>query len=371
VGDGSPAATPPIAGLPGALWHTILGCLAPDPDRRPSAEQLAALLIGFGSPARVPSPRPAIDTAAVAVPTPSAPPDDATVFMPVIRPDAPPPALTRNRSGRPVQPSESDQFDQSDDRRPALVTRNRLIMAAAGVTTLAAVVVVGFTTLQPSGHEPVTGAAVPVLAAPGLGSAVAGSPAASGTKSTQPSPNSSRSPKAVVPAHRTTASPALSAGNAGASPSPTLSAAASSGAPSPSAITNAGNGALTGTSLRNKYSGSCLDTNGAFANGADEQLWTCAGTAGESWTLTSTGALTQDGGAYCLDDYGFGTAPGSKVALWSCNSGANQQWTFRADGSIVGVYSGLCLDIAGPGNGAQIQLSTCNHRWSQQWSWQF
>jgi hypothetical protein len=345
--------TPPIAGLPTALWHTILGCLTPDPGLRPSAEQLAALLVGFGSAARVPSQRAAAGTAAATVSgPPSQPPplDDATVFLPVIRPDTAPPAF----GGQPPVPA----------------SRRRLVLAAGGVTVLA-VVVAGVITLQPGGNGSVTGAAVQVRTAPGLGSAAAGSSAVPGPPSTQSSPKAGRSEPAVAPASATAAGAGSKAANTGASPSPALSTPAPSNTPATIAATHAGSGTVSATSLKNTYSGLCLDTNGAFHDGTDEQTSTCGNSVGGTWTLTSTGALTQDGGAYCLDDYAFRTAPGSAVKLYSCNGGANQQWTFRADGSIVGVYSGLCLDVAGPrpGNGAPVELWTCNRRSSQQWSW--
>ncbi len=123
--------------------------------------------------------------------------------------------------------------------------------------------------------------------------------------------------------------------------------------------------------LVSAQSGKCLDTYGnAFANGTKEDLWTCNGGAGQTWTL-SGGTLTVDGGAYCLDAYNNLTADGSKVDLWSCNGGANQQWTVNADGTITGTQSGKCLDVTGAAtaDGTQIELWTCNGGQNQQWSW--
>jgi hypothetical protein len=123
--------------------------------------------------------------------------------------------------------------------------------------------------------------------------------------------------------------------------------------------------------LISAQSGKCLDTNNqVFANGTKEQIWTCSGIAGQTWTL-SGGKLTVDGGAYCLDAYNNGTANGTVVDLWSCNGGSNQQWTVNSNGTITGNQSGKCLDVTGKAtaNGTQVELWTCNGGSNQQWSW--
>ncbi|GAA3435098.1 ricin-type beta-trefoil lectin domain protein [Kutzneria kofuensis] len=75
-------------------------------------------------------------------------------------------------------------------------------------------------------------------------------------------------------------------------------------------------------------------------------------------------------GTVCLDAYGQGTDPGTKVIIWNCNGQANQRWRFNADGSISGVQSGLCLDVTGAStaDGALVQLWTCNGRSNQRWT---
>ena len=98
-----------------------------------------------------------------------------------------------------------------------------------------------------------------------------------------------------------------------------------------------------------------------------EQVATCSGGAFQAWTLTASGQLTQDGGAYCLDDYNWESTPGSEVDLWPCNGGSNQQWTIESDGSIVGAYSKLCVSLTG--RGATVELERCDGGTREHWSW--
>lgn len=125
---------------------------------------------------------------------------------------------------------------------------------------------------------------------------------------------------------------------------------------------------VAGSALANASTGNCLNTSGStYAAGDVEQADTCSGSTFQAWTLTSSGQLTQDGGSYCLDDYSWGTSPGSEVDLWPCNGGSNQQWTLRSDRSIVNAYSNLCVALISPGT--VIELERCDHQSSQQWSW--
>jgi len=372
-----PAASPPVAGLPAVVWHTIMACLAADPGQRPSAEQLAAQFVGFGSPTSLslPAQRPVpgaetartrvttATTTVITLPRRPSPQEDATVFMPVIRPDMAPPAALDRRGDTAAE-------DESGKQRRALVSGRRLVQAAVGAAVLA-VAAAGFTTLNTNNHGSVNGTDIPILAVPGGGSSAAGSSAAPGSASAHSSPKSTKSPSAGASVSATASSTASSAGAASAFASPASSASASAGAPTPSGLTNAGNNISTGTSLQNAYSSSCLDTGGAYANGTAEQILACSGAAAQSWTSTSAGTLTQDGGQYCLDDYGRGKTSGTRVVLWACNGGANQRWTIRSNGEIYSVNAGLCLDIVGPStvDGALIQLSACTDQASQQWTW--
>jgi serine/threonine-protein kinase len=171
-----------------------------------------------------------------------------------------------------------------------------------------------------------------------------------------------------------TARPAKSATPVAAT-SPTPQAVVLPSAPSPSASPSSSATAsapATGDmTFINTLTNKCMDTAGrVFADGTTEDIFDCNGTPAQVWTVTAAGQLTQDGGAFCLDDLGFGNTPGSKVGLWSCNGGANQQWTLHPDGSITGNYANLCLDVTGQGSsdGTPLVLWTCDGSPSQQWT---
>jgi endo-1,4-beta-xylanase len=119
--------------------------------------------------------------------------------------------------------------------------------------------------------------------------------------------------------------------------------------------------------------GKCLDDpNSTTTGGTQQQIYTCNGAANQTWTHTSTGALTVtiNGTTMCLDANAQGTTNGTKAIIWSCNGASNQQWNFNSNGTITGVQSGLCLDVTGAStaNGALVELWTCNGGSNQQWT---
>jgi hypothetical protein len=187
------------------------------------------------------------------------------------------------------------------------------------------------------------------------------------------------SPTAAVSDSTASSKPSSSASpheSADAAATTTTTRAAASGSASPSAqnagaVTTASSASTTtaaATALSNASSGECLSTPGsAYSAGAVERVATCSGGAFQAWTLTSSGQLTQDGGAYCLDDYNWESSPGSEVDLWPCNGGSNQQWSVDSDGSIVGAYSRLCVALSG--RGTAVELERCDGEARQRWSW--
>jgi hypothetical protein len=133
-----------------------------------------------------------------------------------------------------------------------------------------------------------------------------------------------------------------------------------------------GGGSSTGP-LHAVGAGKCLDDpNSSTSGGTQMQINTCSGGANQTWTHTSSGALsvTVNGTTLCLDANGQGTSPGTKAIIWSCNGQSNQQWTLNSNGTITGVQSGLCLDVTGAStaNGALVELWTCNGGSNQQWT---
>ncbi|NUP52420.1 MAG: PHB depolymerase family esterase [Catenulispora sp.] len=119
--------------------------------------------------------------------------------------------------------------------------------------------------------------------------------------------------------------------------------------------------------------GKCLDDpNSTTTLGTQQQIYTCNGAANQTWTHTSSGALTLtvNGTTLCLDANAKGTTNGTKAIVYSCNGQTNQQWNLNSNGTITGVQSGLCLDVSGAStaNGALVQLWTCNGQSNQQWT---
>ena len=73
--------------------------------------------------------------------------------------------------------------------------------------------------------------------------------------------------------------------------------------------------------------GNCLDVAGAgTANGTLVDLYPCNGTGAQSWTHQSNGELVNTNSGKCLDDTGFGGS-GTQVQIWACADSSNQQWT--------------------------------------------
>ncbi|MEU8179312.1 ricin-type beta-trefoil lectin domain protein [Micromonospora sp. NPDC049044] len=113
--------------------------------------------------------------------------------------------------------------------------------------------------------------------------------------------------------------------------------------------------------------GKCLDVdNSGLADGTKIQLYTCNGTAAQSWTrLDDTYRVL----GKCLDVDNGGTANGTKVQLWTCNGTGAQSWQPQSDGSIRNPQSGKVLEAAGgsTANGTQIQLGTYAGGAHQKW----
>ena len=79
--------------------------------------------------------------------------------------------------------------------------------------------------------------------------------------------------------------------------------------------------------------GECLDVTGAgTANGTLVDLYTCNGTVAQVWDPESNGELVNPNSGACLDDTGYGGS-GTQVQIWACADTSNQQWTLPSGGS--------------------------------------
>ncbi|MGW7439576.1 ricin-type beta-trefoil lectin domain protein [Streptomyces sp. NPDC054849] len=112
----------------------------------------------------------------------------------------------------------------------------------------------------------------------------------------------------------------------------------------------------------------CLDVKGGkAANGTQIQLYTCNGSAAQSWILGKDGTFRAFG--KCLDNARNASTDGNKISLYDCNGSAAQRWSVNAKGQIVHVASGKVLDVTGgaTANGTVVQLYTANTNKRQVW----
>ncbi|WP_030774740.1 ricin-type beta-trefoil lectin domain protein [Streptomyces sp. NRRL F-2664] len=113
----------------------------------------------------------------------------------------------------------------------------------------------------------------------------------------------------------------------------------------------------------------CLDVKGGkAANGTQIQLYTCNGTAAQSWILGKDGTFRALG--KCLDNARNASTDGNRIGLHDCNGSAAQRWSVNAKGQIVHVASGKVLDVTGgaTANGTVVQLHAANTNKRQIWT---
>jgi glucosylceramidase len=129
---------------------------------------------------------------------------------------------------------------------------------------------------------------------------------------------------------------------------------------------NAGNsGARTGQITG--YGSKCVDVAGASsANSTAVQLYTCNGTAAQSWTVGADGTVKALG--KCLDVAAASSANGTKVQIYDCNGTTAQQWTAGSGGTLTSL--GKCLDATGPSSadGTKLQIWDCAGGANQKWN---
>ncbi|NYF54586.1 ThuA domain-containing protein [Micromonospora purpureochromogenes] len=134
-------------------------------------------------------------------------------------------------------------------------------------------------------------------------------------------------------------------------------------------LVRGGGGGTGGTGPIKGLAGKCLDVRSSgTADGTQIQLYTCNGTAAQTWTVTPNSTIRALG--KCLDVSGGGSADGTKIQLWTCNGSGAQNWSAQADGSLRNPQSGKCLDVAGnnSADSTPVQLWTCNGVANQKWT---
>ncbi|WP_200216469.1 glycosyl hydrolase family 18 protein [Micromonospora coerulea] len=114
--------------------------------------------------------------------------------------------------------------------------------------------------------------------------------------------------------------------------------------------------------------GKCVDVAAAnSANGTAIQLYTCNGTAAQSWTVATDGTLRALG--KCADVTSGSTANGAKVQLWDCNGTGAQVWQAQSNGTLRNPQSNKCLDATdnSSANGTRLQIWDCFGGANQVW----
>lgn len=344
--------------LPQIVSASLASCLDKNPRQRPALADLrnvlreAATAIesepASSSTGTVGTPAVPIPQSAPALAGPAATQSAASAVSGTVHPTTPSPA------------SRAATAAAQRDRRRSRRRGDQVWMiggAVAGGVAAAAIITFGH-------GSPDNGAGVtPVVA----GTTHTGSGAASPSAFRSPSPTPSGSAHPSGSASAKSPRPSTSRGPA---ISPSASATASSVSPSPSPSPTVAPVGYTGH-LYSLGSGTCLDTSGSyFADGVVEEIWTCNSSVGQVFTLTPSGELTVDHGAYCLDDAASANGYGTGAKLWTCGGQPYQQWNFNSNGTITGVQSGLCLDVTGArtANGTPVELWQCNGGSNQRWS---
>ncbi|MFC0504039.1 ThuA domain-containing protein [Micromonospora costi] len=127
-------------------------------------------------------------------------------------------------------------------------------------------------------------------------------------------------------------------------------------------------GGTPGTGPIRGLAGKCLDVrNSGTADGTQIQLYTCNGSAAQTWSVTANSTVRALG--KCLDVSGGGSADGTKIQLWTCNGTGAQNWSAQADGTVRNPQSGKCLDVSGnnSADGTVVHLWTCTGAANQKW----
>ncbi|MFI7521840.1 lectin [Micromonospora globbae] len=130
-----------------------------------------------------------------------------------------------------------------------------------------------------------------------------------------------------------------------------------------------GGGGTPGTGPIRGLAGKCLDVRGGgTADGTQIQIYTCNGSAAQTWSVTPNSTVRALG--KCLDVSGGGSADGTKIQLWTCNGTGAQNWSAQADGTLRNPQSGKCLDVSGnnSADGTPVHLWTCTGAANQKWT---
>ncbi|GAA4473805.1 ricin-type beta-trefoil lectin domain protein [Phytohabitans houttuyneae] len=131
-------------------------------------------------------------------------------------------------------------------------------------------------------------------------------------------------------------------------------------------LTTSGGGG--GTSRIIGYADKCIDVpNSNGVDGQYLQLWTCNGTAAQSWTFPGDGTIRALG--LCMDVAWGSTAPGAVIQLAGCSGNPAQQFVLTAAGDLVNPQANKCVDVSGwnSADGARLITWDCHGGANQKW----
>ena len=109
--------------------------------------------------------------------------------------------------------------------------------------------------------------------------------------------------------------------------------------------------------------------NGGTADGTQIQLYTCNGSAAQTWTVTPGSTIKALG--KCLDVDGGALGRRHEDPAVDLQRHGAQNWAAQADGTLRNPQSGKCLDVSGnnSADGTGVHLWTCiasaaNQKWT-------
>jgi streptogrisin C len=130
-------------------------------------------------------------------------------------------------------------------------------------------------------------------------------------------------------------------------------------------LTTTGGG---GTSRIIGYANKCVDVpNGNGVDGQFLQLYTCNGTAAQSWTFPGDGTIRAFG--LCVDVAWGSTANGAVIQLAHCSGNPAQQFVLTAAGDLVNPQANKCVDVQdwNSADGARLVTWECHGGANQKW----
>jgi serine/threonine protein kinase len=329
---------PDLFGVPDALLPIVQRCLAKDPARRPSAQQVLAMLLGRDAPAHD-----LTDPTNVLVEAAHIVHDDAPATTVPNRPNRSAPAPTaefsvaglansagsRNSAGptngaAPPVTRPGRHAGPSELPSPPSGGRRRIAVVAGLLIPLLIVAAWGLHQFGGGDEKSATPAAAATTPAPQPSAVVTKPPTAEPTPTEKPTPETTEAPTPAV-----------------------------------------GVGAIVGAK------GKCVDIwNAATDDGSPVKFFACNESPAQQWKLETDGRITALG--KCLDVADGSSEDGAKMQLFTCNGSAAQIFSYNVSThEIINVASHKCLDAdlnTLDQDQTELQIWACGNTDNQKWT---